>query len=214
MGLLFDHFVSYWVTAGSHVGNKIRWKLYRRGRGGKRVSYFGVAVSDDGKEQSERMSKSRWRQGTMERRSAGYKRAAIANKISVTGIISIIAWWAWKCRRDDNDWLVNHSYVIHIGETNLLSAPPPAIHSRRTSRLPPVGVSPLHRACTSTTYVLAVSHPHLPVSPRYAFHGALSRYHPLTFTVLLLSLDQGMPNLLKHNNLAITSAELKFYNAN
>lgn len=154
MGLLFDHFVSYWVTAGSHVGNKVRWKLYRRGRGGKRVSYFGVAVSDDGKEQSERMSKSRWRQGTMERRSAGYKRAAIANKISVTGIISIIAWWAWKCRRDDNDWLVNHSYVIHIGETNLLSAPPPAIHSRRTSTS---SGSPLHRACTSTTtYVLAV----------------------------------------------------------
>lgn len=185
MGLLFDHFVSYWVTAGSHVGNKIRWKLYRRRRGGVRVSYFGVAVSDDGKEQSERMSKSRWRQGTQGRRSAGYKRAAIANKISVTGIISIIAWWAWKCRRDDNDWLVNHSYVIHIGETNLLSAPPPAIHS--AGQVPPVGVPFTEHGvlCEHVYYLRTMADWHLTVirtylvSPsqvsRYAFHGALSR---------------------------------------
>lgn len=155
MGLLFDHFVSYWVTAGSQVGYKIRWKLYRRGRGGIRVSYFGVAVSDDGKEQSERMSKSRWRQGTLGRRSAGYKRAAIANKISVTGIISIIAWWAWKCRRDDNDWLVNHSYVIHIGETNLLSAPPPAPSTLQDKYLQWESPLPSTEFCanTSTTYV-------------------------------------------------------------
>lgn len=169
MGLLFDHFVSYWVTAGSHVGNKIWWKLYRGGRGGKRVSYFGVAVSDDGKEQSERMSKSRWRQGTVERRSAGYKRAAIANKISVTGIISIIAWWAWKCRRDDNDWLVNHSYVINIEETNLLPLSTPAGQVCTSSG------SPLHRPCTSTTYVLAVIRTYQLV--RLEFHDMPSTEH-------------------------------------